>query len=77
VACQFGHERRREEGTCLHHCLVCWFVCLMVCFLIILNFFWGKIFTVFEVLEKNLEASFYFSVLQQKKKKQWKSCSFI
>ncbi len=49
----------------------------MVCFLIILNFFWGKIFTVFEVLEKNLEASFYFSVLQQKKKKQWKSCSFI
>jgi len=49
---------------------VCWFV-----YLFILNFFLGNFFTFFEVLEKKLEASFYFSVLQ--KNKMEKSCSFI
>jgi hypothetical protein len=42
-----GHERRREEGTCLHRCLVGWlvgwFACLFVgLFFFILNFFWGN-----------------------------------
>jgi len=54
--------------------LVGWFVCLLVFLIFIFNFFFGKIFIDFEVLEKNLEASFYFSVLP--KKKQWKRCSF-
>jgi len=60
---------REEEKRGLVYIIVClvgWFVCLLVCFLFILNFFLGKMFTFFEVLEKKLEASFYFSVLQKK-----------
>jgi hypothetical protein len=52
---------------------VCWFV---IIYLFFKNNFMAKFSLFSEVLEKNLEASFYFSVLQ-KKKKQWKRCSFI
>jgi hypothetical protein len=56
-----GHERRRrrEEETCLHHCLLGWFVGFLNFYFKL--FFWGgKFFTLFEVLEKKLEASLYF-----------------
>ncbi len=62
-----GDERRREEGICLYHwdLSISLFACL-VCFFTYLKLSFGEIFTVFEVLEKNLEASFYFSVLEKK-----------
>jgi hypothetical protein len=65
VASQLDMREEQEKRG-----LVYIIVCLVgLFFKIYLKLFLGKNFTVFEVLEKNLEASFYFSFLPKKTKK--------
>jgi len=70
-----GHERRREEGTSLHHCLVGWlvgwFVCLLVFKKFIENFFLAK-FSLFLKFWRKTWKHLFISVFYPKKKNNGK-----
>jgi hypothetical protein len=67
VALQLDMGEEEKRGLVYIVVLLGWFV----------FYLFKTFFIVFEVLEKKLEVSFYFSVLPKRKLKKWKSCSFI